>query len=53
VAEWVAVIPVAYSRTALLHRPWVHGVWANALNSLRLDGVTIDRSEANRADAAG
>jgi ABC-type transport system substrate-binding protein/class 3 adenylate cyclase len=53
VAEWVTVIPVAYSRTALLHRPWVHGVWANALNSLRLDGVTIDRSEANRADAAG
>jgi ABC-type transport system substrate-binding protein/class 3 adenylate cyclase len=53
VAEWVTVIPLAYSRTALLHRPWVHGVWANALTSLRMDGVTVDRGEAGPADAAG
>ena len=53
VAEWVTVIPLAYSRTALLHRPWVHGLWANALTSLRLDGVTVDRGQASRADAAG
>ena len=30
VAEWVAVVPLAYSRTALLRRPWVHGLWENA-----------------------
>ncbi len=50
VSEWVTVIPVAYARTALLHRPWVHGLWANALTPFRLDGVRIDRSDA---DAAG
>jgi oligopeptide transport system substrate-binding protein len=53
VAEWVTVFPLAYTRTALLHRPWVHGLWANALTPLRLDGVTIDRSEATRPVDAG
>jgi len=43
VAEWVVVVPVAYLRTALLSRPWVHGLWANALTPLRLDGVVIER----------
>jgi ABC-type transport system substrate-binding protein/class 3 adenylate cyclase len=52
-AEWVTVIPVAYSRTALLSRPWVHGLWANALTSLRLDGVIVDRSAGAAPDAAG
>jgi ABC-type transport system substrate-binding protein/class 3 adenylate cyclase len=52
VAELVTVIPFAYSRTALLHRPWVHGLWANALTSFRLDGVTVDRGGAG-PDARG
>jgi ABC-type transport system substrate-binding protein len=43
VAEWVAVVPLAYSRTALLRRGWVHGLWANALTPLRLDGVMVER----------
>jgi ABC-type transport system substrate-binding protein len=43
VAEWVDVVPIAYARTALLRRPWVHGLWANALTPLRLDGVVIER----------
>jgi hypothetical protein len=39
----VAVVPLAYSRTALLRRGWVHGLWANALTPLRLDGVMVER----------
>jgi ABC-type transport system substrate-binding protein len=53
VAEWVAVVPLAYSRTALLRRPWVHGLWANALTPFRLDGVMVDRESAQPPDAAG
>ncbi len=53
VAEWVAVVPLAYSRTALLRRPWVHGLWANALTPFRLDGVIVDRESAQPPDAAG
>ena len=43
VAEWVVLMPVAYLRMALLRRPWVHGLWANALTPFRLDGVSIER----------
>ncbi len=53
VAEWVAVVPLAYLRTTLLHRSWVHGLWANSLTSFRLDGVMVDRSSAPAADAGG
>ncbi len=52
-AEWVAVVPLAYLRTALLRRPWVHGLWANALTPFRLDGVIVDRESAQPPDAAG
>jgi ABC-type transport system substrate-binding protein/class 3 adenylate cyclase len=53
VSEWVALVPVAYSRTTLLRRPWVHGLWANALTSLRFDGVIVDRERSSLPDAAG
>ncbi len=43
VAEWVILLPVAYLRMAILRRPWVHGLWANALTPFRFDGVSIDR----------
>jgi ABC-type transport system substrate-binding protein len=53
-AEWVMLVPLAYTRTALLRRPWVHGLWANALTPLRLDQVMVDRDRTGPpADAAG
>jgi ABC-type transport system substrate-binding protein len=51
VSEWSALVPVAYSRTALVRRPWVHGLWANALTPLRLDAVMVER-DAPPPDAA-
>jgi ABC-type transport system substrate-binding protein/class 3 adenylate cyclase len=47
VAEWAVLVPVAYQRTTLLRRPWVHGLWANALTPFRLDGVIVDRADAH------
>jgi ABC-type transport system substrate-binding protein len=52
VAEWVVLVPVAYQRTTLLRRPWVRGLWANALTPFRLDGVIVERGDAH-PDAAG
>lgn len=43
VAEWVVLVPLAYARTTLLRRPWVHGLWANALTPLRFDAVMVER----------
>ncbi len=37
------LVPVAYSRAVLLTRPWVHGLWANALTPIRFDQATIAR----------
>jgi ABC-type transport system substrate-binding protein len=37
------LVPVAYSRAVLLTRPWVHGLWANALTPIRFDRATIER----------
>jgi hypothetical protein len=34
---------VAYSRSVLLTRPWVSGVWANALTPIRFDLATVER----------
>jgi ABC-type transport system substrate-binding protein/class 3 adenylate cyclase len=53
VAEWVVLVPIAYARTALLYRPWVHGLWANALTTYRLDAVIVDRERSSLPDAAG
>jgi ABC-type transport system substrate-binding protein/class 3 adenylate cyclase len=41
--EQSLLVPVAYSRAVLLTRPWVHGLWANALTPIRFDGATIER----------
>ena len=43
-ADQAILLPVAYLRTTLLRRPWVSGVWANALTPLRLDHVVVDRA---------
>jgi len=43
VAEWAVLVPFSYARTALLRRPWVHGLWANALTPLRFDAVMVER----------
>jgi oligopeptide transport system substrate-binding protein len=53
VAEWVLLVPLAYLRLAVLRRPWVHGLWANALTPFRLDGVIVDRARDSLPDAAG
>jgi hypothetical protein len=36
-------VPVAYSRTALLRRRWVQGVWANPLTPIHFDLAMVDR----------
>jgi ABC-type transport system substrate-binding protein len=52
VAEWVVLVPVSYARSALLRKPWVHGLWANALTPFRFDGVTVQRDPSQPPDAA-
>jgi ABC-type transport system substrate-binding protein/class 3 adenylate cyclase len=41
--EQSLLVPVAYSRAVLLTRPWVHGLWANALTPIRFDRATVER----------
>jgi ABC-type oligopeptide transport system substrate-binding subunit len=41
--EQTLLVPVAYSRAVLLTRPWVHGLWANALTPIRFDRATVER----------
>jgi hypothetical protein len=36
-------VPLSYARSVLLKRPWVHGIWSNALTSLRFDQATVER----------
>ncbi len=52
VAEWVVLVPVSYARSALLRKPWVHGLWANALTPFRFDGVMVQRDSSQPPDAA-
>jgi ABC-type transport system substrate-binding protein/class 3 adenylate cyclase len=53
VAEHAAVLPLAYSRSVALHRPWVEGFWANPLSKASLDQVVIkDRSAVAIPDEA-
>ena len=47
------MLPVAYSRATLLRRPWVQGVWANALTPLRLDRAVVERTRDPAAHGAG
>ncbi len=55
VAEWVLLVPVAYLRLTILRRPWVHGLWANALTPFQFDGVIVDHDRQRDAQqgAAG
>ncbi len=53
VADEATMVPVAYSRAAILRRPWVHGVWANALTPLHLDGAVVERTRDPAARGAG
>jgi ABC-type transport system substrate-binding protein len=41
VAERVAVVPLLYSRSTLLRRPWVEGAWANAQWGVALDTAVV------------
>jgi ABC-type transport system substrate-binding protein/class 3 adenylate cyclase len=41
--ERALLLPVAYSRSVLLTRPWVSGVWANALTPIRFDQAIVER----------
>jgi oligopeptide transport system substrate-binding protein len=41
--EQALLLPVAYSRSVLLTRPWVSGVWANALTPIRFDQAMVER----------
>jgi ABC-type transport system substrate-binding protein len=41
--EQSLLVPVFYARSVLLHRPWVHGLWANVLTPLRFDQATVKR----------
>jgi ABC-type oligopeptide transport system substrate-binding subunit len=38
------LVPLSYARSVLLQRPWVHGIWSNALTALRFDQATVERS---------
>jgi ABC-type transport system substrate-binding protein/class 3 adenylate cyclase len=53
VADEVLMLPLAYSRATLLRRPWVQGVWANALTPLRLDRAVVERMRDPAASGAG
>jgi ABC-type transport system substrate-binding protein len=43
VREHAAILPLAYSRTLLLRRPWVEGLWANPLLRGHFDQVVVRR----------
>jgi ABC-type transport system substrate-binding protein len=46
VTERAGIVPLAYGRTMLLRRPWVHSVWVNPLQRAHLDKVVVKRSES-------
>ena len=48
VREHAAILPLMYSRTMLLRRPWVEGFPANPLMKAHLDQVVITRPEERR-----
>jgi oligopeptide transport system substrate-binding protein len=41
VAQRAAVVPLLYSRSKLLRRPWVEGAWANVLWGVALDTAVV------------
>ena len=44
---------ISYSRATVLRRPWVQGVWANALTPLRLDQAVVERAANPAGHGAG
>jgi ABC-type transport system substrate-binding protein/class 3 adenylate cyclase len=53
VVEQATMVPIAYSRATILRRPWVEGVWANALTPLRLDRAVVERTRDPAGSGAG
>ena len=45
VTERAGIVPLAYGRTMLLRRPWVHSVWVNPLQRAHLDKAVVHRDE--------
>jgi ABC-type transport system substrate-binding protein len=41
VAERAFLLPISYSRTLILRRPWVENVWANAMSGAYFDEVVV------------
>jgi ABC-type transport system substrate-binding protein len=53
VSDETTMVPIAYSRATILRRPWVQGVWANALTPLRLDQAVVERMRDPAGSGAG
>jgi peptide/nickel transport system substrate-binding protein len=53
VVDEARMAPIAYSRATILRRPWVRGVWANALTPLRLDRAMVQRTRHPAGTGAG
>jgi ABC-type transport system substrate-binding protein len=53
VVEEATMVPISYSRATILRRPWVQGVWANALTPLRLDRAVVQRTRDPAGSGAG
>jgi ABC-type transport system substrate-binding protein/class 3 adenylate cyclase len=37
------IVPLSYSRSVVLRRPWVRDLWSNALTQVRFDQASVDR----------
>jgi ABC-type transport system substrate-binding protein/class 3 adenylate cyclase len=48
VNERAAILPLSYSRTLVLSRPWVHNLWMNPMQRAPFDRVIVDRPGADR-----
>jgi ABC-type transport system substrate-binding protein/class 3 adenylate cyclase len=53
VSDETTMVPIAYSRATILRRPWVQGVWANALTPLRLDTAVVQKMRDPAGSGAG
>ena len=45
VRERAAILPLIYSRTLLLRRPWIEGLWTNPLVKAHLNEVVVHRAD--------
>ena len=53
VVDEATLVPIAHSRATILRRPWVQGVWSNALTPLRLDQAVVQRTRDPAGSGAG